>query len=484
MKQTASFWLLLACCTIPALVGMLVGLSLHLPGSGILWQTSCSGITGGGLFLLTHRRWYRSDSRQHAAIEALRTAIQREQPTPPLIDEERDRWGTDWNTMAREICNAVNQLRLAHRTLDEHRNLLETVLGTMSEGVLVLDGERCVLFCNGAARQLLDARHREVLGRPLWEITRSQPLLDYLQQPLPVGSEFRQPIELTRQNVLLDVTASPFHLGAAIGMVIVMHDVTELRRLERSRRDFFNSVSHELKTPLTSIRCFAETLLDGGLEDLENNRGMVVQIETRADKLNDLIQDILRLARIEARFEKFELAPVRVTQVIRESVTDRQPVARARQVHVELVVDGQECTILGDASGLRSIVDNLINNAINYNRPNGNVRVGWSQQRGGVEIFVTDTGIGISQEDREHIFERFYRVDKARSATTGGTGLGLAIVKHLTAVFNGRIEVESELGQGSTFRVWFPLLDPLEVTETTAASMSFNVEQHHSPTDS
>lgn len=462
MKWSSTAWLALGCCALPTCLTLLTGALLYLPGSALLWQTCVAGIAGGVLFVFALRDQHQAESRRQAVQQSLRNAIRNALPRAERADVERDAWAADWNLLSQEVCDSLGELRSTQLALEENRNLLETVLGTMSEGVLVLDGDRSVLFMNGAARQLLDVRSREVILRPLWEVTRSQPLLDYLQQPLPVGSEFRKPIELTRQNVVLEVTVSPLVLGQATGMVIVMHDVTELRRLERARRDFFNSVSHELKTPLTSIRCFAETLLDGGLEDLEHNRGMVTQIESQADKLNDLIQDILRLARIEARFERFDLAPVPLGTLIRDCVQDRRPVATARHVTLDLDDPGDDPLLLGDETGFRSILDNLINNAINYNRPNGVVRVTWKLNPHQLVIKVSDTGIGISLADRERIFERFFRVDKARSASTGGTGLGLAIVKHLTSVLNGMIEVDSEVGVGTTFRVIFPLYSPGE----------------------
>jgi two-component system phosphate regulon sensor histidine kinase PhoR len=437
------------------------GQLLGLPGTEQLVLLLACGGPSILLGWLVYREFSRQITLQTAVVQRLRSALQEEKPRPPRLHEEGEglfgRWQLEWNETATDVCALVGEMRRAQSALQEQQKLLETVLGTMSEGVLVLDEQKSVLFANGACRQLLDVRLREVRGRPIWEVTRSQAFLNYVQQPLEVGSEFRRTIELVRPQLTLEISISPLPAAPATGLVIVLHDVTELRRLERSRREFFNNVSHELKTPLTSIQCFADTLLDGGLEDKEHNRGMVQQIARQAEKLYGLIQDILRLARIENRYEHFEREPVELAELIRESVEDRSAIAAARQVELTLEEPLAAGTVLGDRTGLQSIIENLLNNAINYNRPRGTVRVSCHKVRDGLQLLVKDSGIGIPREHQERIFERFFRVDKARSAESGGSGLGLAIVKHLVAVFSGRIEVESEVGEGSEFRVWFPL---------------------------
>ncbi|MEZ5942320.1 MAG: ATP-binding protein [Planctomycetaceae bacterium] len=458
MKWTTTDWLIILGCLLPTAMTALIGTAVHLPGSVILWQSWMSGITG--LAFLFVVRWSIAATRRRfvETTKELESAVPRELAKVPVSDPSLDQWAAAWNDTTAFVCATVNDLRGVQKTLRENRALLETVLGTMSEGVLVLDAKLTVLFANASSRRILDVPQSNPVGRPVWEVTRSQPLLEFLQRPELRENDVQQSVELTRQNIVLEVNTSPLPLATSAGVVAVMHNVTELRKLENARRDFFNSVSHELKTPLTSIQCFAETLLDGGLEDEQNNRHMVGQIERQAEKLNVLIQDILKLARIESRFEKFDLVPINVSKSIRECVSDREPIATAREITLEFDDSGDTAIVLGDETGFRSIIDNLLNNAINYNHAGGKVTVGWRQAGDHVQIDVTDTGIGISREDQERVFERFYRVDKARSATSGGTGLGLAIVKHLAAVFHGSISVRSEVGKGSTFSLSLPLL--------------------------
>ncbi|MCA9031100.1 MAG: PAS domain-containing protein [Planctomycetaceae bacterium] len=459
MKWTTTDWLIILGCLLPTAMTALIGAAVHLPGSVILWQSWMGGITG--LAFLFAVRWSISGTRKRhvEATQELNAAVRKEFVKVPVSDPTQDHWAAAWNDTTAFVCTTINELRGDQRTLQENRALLETVLGTMSEGVLVLDEKLTILFANASSRRILDVPQSNPVGRPVWEVTRSQPLLEFLQRPELRENEVQQSVELTRQNIVLEVNTSPLPLATSAGVVAVMHNVTELRKLENARRDFFNSVSHELKTPLTSIQCFAETLLDGGLEDEQNNRHMVGQIERQAEKLHVLIQDILKLARIESRFEKFELVPINVSKVIGECISDRTPIATAREITFDLEEGDKSALVLGDETGFRSIIDNLLNNAINYNHAGGKVTVRWRREGDQVHIDVIDTGIGISREDQERVFERFYRVDKARSATSGGTGLGLAIVKHLVTVFHGSISVSSEVGKGSTFTLSLPLLN-------------------------
>jgi two-component system phosphate regulon sensor histidine kinase PhoR len=242
--------------------------------------------------------------------------------------------------------------------------------------------------------------------------------------------------------------------------VLVMHNVTELKQLEQTRRDFVSNVSHELKTPLTAIQAYADTLLEGGLEDETNNRTFVSRILEQANRLQELIQDMLRLARIESQQEAFTLRQVSVEPIIRASVQSREAVAQAKKVQLRFRENGPSASVVADESGLRTIIDNLISNAINYTAEGGHVEVRWRLEGPEVVIEVEDDGVGIPAEHHDRIFERFYRVERARSRTGGGTGLGLAIVKHLTTVFHGRIELDSEVGRGSRFRVRLPVSTP------------------------
>jgi two-component system phosphate regulon sensor histidine kinase PhoR len=244
-------------------------------------------------------------------------------------------------------------------------------------------------------------------------------------------------------------------------VVLVMHETTELRRLESLRRDFVANVSHELKTPLSSIKAYAETLRNGALGDRETSMTFIERIQEQAERLHHLIQDTLSLARIESGQEVFEIESVSVQEVVEACFDRHRPAADAKRIQLVAEPEQPGCFVRADKEGVQEILDNLVDNAIKYTLADGKIAVRWrtipSQTGGMATIEVQDTGIGISAEELPRVFERFYRVDKARSRELGGTGLGLAIVKHLAQSFGGTVSATSEAGRGSTFRIAIPL---------------------------
>jgi two-component system phosphate regulon sensor histidine kinase PhoR len=226
------------------------------------------------------------------------------------------------------------------------------------------------------------------------------------------------------------------------------------------RREFVANVSHELKTPLTSIAAYTETLLDGALDDPAHNKEFLRRIEEQTDRLQALIGDLLSLARMESDESAFELAPVDATDVVAASVEAHLAVAESKGIRLSLIEPAAPADVLADAEGVRTIVDNLLDNALNYTPSGGEVAVRCSTDGTWLQIDVSDTGVGIALEHQSRIFERFFRVDKARSREIGGTGLGLAIVKHLCQVFGGTVSVSSQLGRGSTFTVRLRVVQP------------------------
>jgi two-component system phosphate regulon sensor histidine kinase PhoR len=272
-------------------------------------------------------------------------------------------------------------------------------------------------------------------------------------QRLETRSSIQHP-PATIQHV--DLHIQPLPGEPCPGVVLVMHDTTELRRLESLRRDFVANVSHELKTPLSSIRAYAETLRIGALNDPETGRKFLERIEEQSDRLHHLIMDMLMLARIESDQQVFEIVSVDVAAVVAACLDAWRRAATAKRIELAAEPDRPDCRVRADQEGLREILDNLIDNAIKYTPEGGSVTVSWQASNGMVEIAVRDTGIGIKEEDQRRVFERFYRVDKARSRELGGTGLGLAIVKHLAQSFGGRVGITSEPGKGSRFTVGLP----------------------------
>ena len=240
------------------------------------------------------------------------------------------------------------------------------------------------------------------------------------------------------------------------GVAVVLHDVTELRQLETMRQDFVANVSHELKTPLASIKAYAETLRLGAIHDDEKNMQFLEQIEFQADTLNQQIQDLLQLARVESGEKTFSVSDVDVNMVCESLHRQFLDSAAGRQLELHLQLTQPSPLARCDVNAIETVVKNLVVNAIHYTPEGGRVSISTSVEGDWVVISVIDTGIGIAPDQQARVFERFYRVDKARSRDMGGTGLGLAIVKHLTQAFGGTVTLESQLGKGTQFYVRLP----------------------------
>jgi two-component system phosphate regulon sensor histidine kinase PhoR len=304
-------------------------------------------------------------------------------------------------------------------------------------------------------------------GRPMIELVREPELLTTVRRALSGAAP--EAGELERGTVLRQsfrVTASPLQAGETGGAALVLHDITDLRRLERVRRDFVANVSHEFKTPLTAIQGFAETLLGGALEDQTNNRRFVEIIRTHAARLARLTDDLLELARIESGRIEIDRREVSIAEVAEVCAETTRPRIEHSDLQLELRIPEDLPHVSADPRRLREILQNLLDNATQYTPRGGRI---WVEARvttvaeagkgafSGVVVTVGDTGIGIPQSDQQRIFERFYRVDAARSREAGGTGLGLAITKHLVELHGGRIWVESEVGRGSQFHFSVPV---------------------------
>lgn len=371
-----------------------------------------------------------------------------------------------FNSMGQQLTSRIHDLQEQRQHSTESHHRLEAVLSAMVEGVMAIDGEQQILLANRAAVELLDLRPQSTVGRPLWEAVRQPQLLSLVNNVLEGKPSERVEIEVARTQCILAVTAARFTGEPCSGAVLVMHDVTELRRLENLRREFVQNVSHELKTPLSSIAAYADTLLEGGLEDEACNRLFVGRIAEQADRLHALILDLLALARMESNEQSYDVIPVDVSRVVRASIDGHQAVAGAKQIELLGVGPDEPLIGLADNEGLRTIIDNLLDNALNYTPSGGTVRVRWRHDDRAIVLEVEDTGVGIAKEHQARIFERFFRIDRARSREMGGTGLGLAIVKHLCQMFGGSVKVKSHLGQGSTFIVQLPAAEEVALSST------------------
>ncbi len=345
------------------------------------------------------------------------------------------------------------------RQLSGERNRSSAILRSMVEGVAVIDAQEKIVFCNRAFSEVWNLDSTAIEGRPVIEAVRNSELLGLIRRALQGEEGLRSEIAMgIVQQRSFSVSATPvIALEGALagdrpaGAVLVLHDVSELRRLERIRHDFVANVSHEFKTPLTAIQGFSETLLSGALEDPRNNRRFLEIIRDHATRLAALTDDLLKLARIEAGKLEVQFGPVQLADVIERCVETAQLNAARKRIALEIDLPPQLPLVHGDASLLRDVVQNLLDNAIRYTPEAGRVRISAESAAREAIVSVDDTGIGIPLADQERIFERFYRVDAARSREAGGTGLGLSIAKHIVEAHGGRLWVESEVGHGSKF---------------------------------
>jgi two-component system phosphate regulon sensor histidine kinase PhoR len=374
----------------------------------------------------------------------------------PIFVDSRDELGKlagAFNQMQRDLARRLDQIQ-------HNSQRLETILGSMTEGVLAVGPRRTILMANEAGRRLLDFATPEPIGRPLLEVTRARPVYEAVgrafESSTPVVTEFDAPGPARRA---LSLRAMRLPGDPCPGVMIVLHDMTELRRLENLRRELVANVSHELKTPLTAIKGYAETLSLGAINDPEHNLLFVRRIEEQANRLHELVQDILQIARIETGQEAFDIAAVPVAELIELAARQFADIAASRQITLRAEPPDSDAFVLADEEGVRTILNNLVDNALKYTPAGGRVTIRGVIQAAVVTLEVYDTGIGISYSDQARIFERFYRADKARSRELGGTGLGLSIVKHLALAFGGSVTVESQPGMGATFRVELPRAD-------------------------
>lgn len=342
-------------------------------------------------------------------------------------------------------------------TLTDERNRSSAILSSMVEGVAVVAGDERILFCNWAFEQILELPEGSSQGRTLVEALRQADLVALVRQALSGAEELTGEVEVgTVRRRNFSVTAAPVRSAGANGAVLVLHDITELRRLERVRRDFVANVSHEFKTPLTAIQGFAETLLSGALDDKANRGRFVEIIREHARRLARLTDDLLKLSRIEAGRLELEIRPIRVEALVNGCIETARLNAKARGLEIHVDLQGNAPAVRGDGAQLGEVLQNLIDNALQYTPSGGQIEVKARANGREVIFTVTDTGIGIPESDLERIFERFYRVDAARSREAGGTGLGLAIARHIVDAHGGRIWVESAVGQGSRFHFSIP----------------------------
>jgi two-component system phosphate regulon sensor histidine kinase PhoR len=335
----------------------------------------------------------------------------------------------------------------------------EAILSSMAEGVLAVDDQLRVTFCNSALAQLAGTR-MPASGTPLMELVRDSSLQETLSEVVRTGHKAKRYLQIPASSRSFELQATPLVTGDKpgdkTGAIAILHDITDLERLENVRKDFVANVSHEFRTPLTAIAGYAETLLDGALEDQNNNRKFLEIIRSNAIRLNSIASDLLTLSELQGGAAPQNPEHVPIGDAIESALSTIAAEASLREVTLERGPI-ENLLINGSRYRMEQALVNLLANAVKFNRPGGRVRVETQRKNGEVSILVSDTGVGIPSSDLPRIFERFYRVDKARSRQVGGTGLGLSIVRHIIERMNGRVSATSMLGKGSVFTITLPL---------------------------
>ena len=356
------------------------------------------------------------------------------------------------------------------RTLTEERNLSSAILGSMVEGVAVVNGAERLVFANQGFAGILELDVPPKSGSALVEVVRQTEMIEAVRKVL--AGEPRVEAEIvtgTLRQHFFAATVAAVRAGETSGAVVVLHDITELRKLERVRRDFVANVSHEFRTPLTAIQGFAETLLAGAMNDPQNRERFLEIIVEHSRRLARLTEDLLMLSKMDADRLELEIRRVSVAQLIESCMETSRHRAAEKEIEISVKPFNGLPDVAGDRRRLAEVLQNLLDNATQYTLSRGRIVVS-AEVRGAEVVFtVADTGIGIPTADQPRIFERFYRVDAARSREAGGTGLGLSIAKHIVEVHGGRIWVESEVGRGSRFHFSIPIYGPERAARPTPA---------------
>ncbi|MGI6566333.1 MAG: phosphate regulon sensor histidine kinase PhoR [Firmicutes bacterium] len=454
-----------AMLVLSVILAAVLGVWLNSTGWRLLWLLLVSGIA----LYVTHSY---TQSHFFDPIHSILVSINR--VTQGDLDERvflRSAGDPEFVELSEAINGMTEHYALLVEEANRHRNHLNAILSSLVDALIVVDKELKITLVNPAAVHLLGISP-DSQGRYLLESVRNYDLVQLFQRVLTEQATAQQEIQLfSPQHSILRAIVSPIRsqkTGKVLGVVAILHDITELKRLEKMRTDFVANVSHELRTPLTAVKGFVETLLDGAWEDKEAARRFLGIVSVETDRMVSLVKDLLELSRLEGTERAGTQVPVDIVELVEEIGESYESRAAEAELQFYLEIDGQPPAVLGDATLLRQAITNLLDNAIKYTDPGGRVWLTLTSSGEHVHVAVRDTGIGIPAKHLSRIFERFYRVDKGRCRKRGGTGLGLAIVKHIVEKHQGKIDVESEYGEGSCFTITLPAF--VDVEDLTAAA--------------
>ncbi|MGH2574866.1 MAG: ATP-binding protein [Ignavibacteria bacterium] len=346
------------------------------------------------------------------------------------------------------------------KTISEQRNIRQTVLESMREGVIAVDYNERILLINKTAESILDIKEKNIKGKTLQEVVRIYDIQKFFKKVLTEKNPQETELIIKEENdKILQLSGTPLYESedTEIGVLVVLNDVTELKHLDNLKRDFVANVSHELKTPITTIKGFIETLREGALNEPKNARRFLEIVSKHTDRLNVIIEDLLSLSRLEQKSSVMDIKFIaeQIKTIINSVIDDFELKARDKNIKINLECENN-LTVKVNRPLIEEAVGNLLDNAIKYSDKKSGILISSYVDDEFLTISVKDEGPGISDEHLTRLFERFYRVDKARSRDAGGTGLGLAIVKHIAQVHGGTASVKSKLGKGSIFTIKIP----------------------------
>lgn len=361
----------------------------------------------------------------------------------------------NFNVMSDEVNKKIMEVK-------ERNVKTNAILSSMINGIIAVDNNKRIMFVNSSAEQMFNFKESEIVGKHILKVLRNNKLDDQIHNMISNNIMMRIELEVDEpEKRIFNLYSNPIvtsEIGnEKIGVVIIIQDVTEMKKLENMRKDFVANVSHELKTPLTSIKGFVETLLDGAAEQEDVREKFLGIIDVEVGRLSSLIEDLLVLSEIEKNETLANHEEINIVYSTRNIMEMLAEVAKSRNISLVFNCEKNLPSLYGNEGWFKQMVVNLVDNAIKYTNENGEVRVNISCFENDIVLSVKDNGVGISEEHLKRLFERFYRVDKARSRSIGGTGLGLAIVKHVVISFSGNIDVVSEYGKGTEFIVRLPL---------------------------
>jgi len=421
-------------------------------GQWFLWPAIFGTLLGGAVFFYA---WMDFKTRMIVKLKKLAAAFAAGDLTPKVFVASDDEIGE----LSEALYSMAGDLKRQIRQTEEERDQIETILASMVEGVLAFDRAGRLMLINKTAEDMLAIKWEQAKGRYFLEFLQNYRLADLLKMGLSEGKVQAVEVRITPGDSEIYrayITPIISDEGNNQGAVMVLRNVTKMRLLEKMRSEFVANVSHELRTPLTSIKGYVETLLDGDYENKVITKKFLQIINNQTDRLNRLISDLLYLSNLETGSVEIIKKSIDSAGLLNKAVNVLQPVAKEKSISLETFVHPSARKLYANQDMMEQVLINLLENAVKYSYNGGVVRAEIAPHNEGVAIRVIDNGIGIPAASLPHLFERFYRVDKARSRDVGGTGLGLSIVKHIVDRHKGYVRVESEEDRGATFTVILP----------------------------